>query len=87
MQTNDHDLIMQFARGTEALNLFTQLDLCESDFRARKHVIDERYAKDIQRLQEECLQIALSAVSRTRGMLEDLTPAVTGPADDDYDDD
>lgn len=87
MPGNDHDLIMQFARGTEALSLFDVLSNLEKSFQTEKSVIDTRYARDVQAMQERYANQVFSAVSTVRRRLDDLTPAVTSADDDRNDDD
>lgn len=73
MQDNDHDLIMQFARGTEALTLFSELSALADHYDERKQAILRIYQTSLHNLYQDYYGKVDRAVRHTENRLRDLT--------------
>jgi hypothetical protein len=82
MPENDHDLIMQFARGTEALTLLTELDRLGKHFEQRKAEITKNYDIALNRVYQDFFGQVNGAIRHTVNRLADLQPDEIESPDD-----
>ncbi len=87
MPGNDHDLIMQFARGTDALALVDMLSKLQEQYERRKITHTSAYDQAMNHLFRDYYGQVEGAIRQTRNRLMDLQPAEIESSDDDDDDD
>ena len=87
MPGNDHDLIMQFARGTEALQLLEVLKNLTRDMELERAQVDQEHSRRMNMLNGVYRLHVRDAVNNTLHRIDNLTPviATTYPEDDDGD--
>jgi hypothetical protein len=87
MEANNHDLILQFARGTEALQLITRLTELRDESKRRVSALLETYNRGVEDAQQSCYRDMTRVIGEALTRLEGLTPGAAKLDDDDYDDD
>jgi hypothetical protein len=87
MKGNDHDLVMQFARGTEALALLERLDMMARQATEKKRELIAQHDQAMQMIERTFTGAVMYAVTDAMSQINSLVERDDGDDDDDDDDD